>query len=61
MVAPLEMHASGFLIVLSQAPKVFTMRVVQGGAGVRELACPRPHDLHGAMVPRGFLNPGPPH
>jgi hypothetical protein len=31
MVAPLEMHASGFLIVLSQAPKVFTMRVMQGG------------------------------
>jgi hypothetical protein len=33
MVAPLETHAFGFLIVPSQAPKVFTMRVVQGGGG----------------------------
>jgi hypothetical protein len=61
MVAPLETHGSGFLIVLSQAPKVFTVRVVRGGGGVWELTCPRPHDLHGAMVPRDFLNLDPPH
>jgi hypothetical protein len=53
MVAPLETHASRFLIVLSQAPKVFTLRGVPGGSG--------PHNLHRAMVPRGFLSPDPPH
>jgi predicted short-subunit dehydrogenase-like oxidoreductase (DUF2520 family) len=48
MVTPLETHASVFLTVLSQAPKVFTVRGVPRG-GVRELTCLGPHDLHGAM------------
>jgi hypothetical protein len=29
--------------------------------GVQELACPGPHNLHRAMVPRGFLSPDPPY
>jgi hypothetical protein len=29
--------------------------------GVQELACLRPHDLHGAIVPCGFLSSDPPH
>jgi hypothetical protein len=33
MVAPLEMHASGFLTMPSQAPNVFTLRGVPGGPG----------------------------
>jgi hypothetical protein len=61
MVAPLEMHASEFLTALSQAPKVFTVCIMSGGGGVQELTCPRPHDMHRAMVPRGFLSPDPPH
>jgi hypothetical protein len=31
MVAPLEMHASGFLSAPSQAPKVFSLRGVPRG------------------------------
>jgi hypothetical protein len=31
MVAPLEMHTSGFLTTPSQAPKVFTLRGMPGG------------------------------
>jgi hypothetical protein len=61
MVAPLDMHASRFLTMASQAPKVFTLHGVPGGGGVRELAYPRPHDLHGATVPHNFLNPDPPY
>jgi hypothetical protein len=49
----MEMHASGFLTASSQVLKVFTVRGVPGGPG--------PHNLHGAMVPRGFVNPDPPH
>jgi hypothetical protein len=58
MVAPLETHASGYLTTLSQAPKVLTCVACRG---VRELACPGSHDLHGAAVPRDFLSPDPPH
>jgi hypothetical protein len=58
MVAPLKMHASGFLTTLSQAPKVFILR---GVPGVHELTCPGPHDLHRTTVPRDFLSSDPPH
>jgi hypothetical protein len=34
MVAPLEMHTSGFLTTPSQAPKVFTLRGMPGGGGL---------------------------
>jgi hypothetical protein len=62
MIAPLEMHVSGFLTASSQAPKVFTLRGMLGGeGGVRELTCPRPHDLHGGTVPHDFLSIDPPH
>jgi hypothetical protein len=40
------MHASGFLTTSSQAPKVSTLRGVQGG--IREVAYLGPHDMHGA-------------
>jgi hypothetical protein len=33
MVAPLETHASGFLTMLSQVPKVFTLHGVPSGSG----------------------------
>jgi hypothetical protein len=33
MVAPLEMHTSGFLTALSQTPKVLTVHDVPGGSG----------------------------
>jgi hypothetical protein len=36
MIAPLEMHASGFLTASSQAPKVFTLRGMLGGRGASE-------------------------
>jgi hypothetical protein len=42
-----------FLTTLCQAPEVFTVRVMLGG--------PRPHDLHGVMVPHDFLSPDPCH
>jgi hypothetical protein len=64
MIAPLEMHVSGFLTASSQAPKVFTLRGMPGGGGeggVRELTFPRPHDLHGGTVPHDFLSIDPPH
>jgi hypothetical protein len=51
------MHTSGFLTAPSQAPTVFTLR---GVPGVRELACPGPHNLHEAMVAHDFLNLDPP-
>jgi hypothetical protein len=35
MIAPLEMHVSGFLTASSQAPKVFTLRGMPGGGGGR--------------------------
>jgi hypothetical protein len=44
--------------MLSQAPKAFTLC---GVPEIQELACPVPHDLHRAMMPRGFLSPDPPH
>jgi hypothetical protein len=58
MVDPLVTHASRFLTTPSQAPKVFTVRVVPG---VWKLTCLGSHNLHEAMVPRGFLSPDPPH
>jgi hypothetical protein len=61
MVAPLEMHTSGFLTTPSQAPKVFTLRGMPGGGGVWELTYQGAHDLHRATVPRRFLSPDPPY
>jgi hypothetical protein len=54
------MHAFGFLTAPSQALKVFTLRGMPRG-GVQELASLGPHDLHRAMVPRGFFSPDPPY
>jgi hypothetical protein len=42
MVAPLEMHASEFLTVPSQAPKVFALCGVLGGLGTHRSGTPQP-------------------
>jgi hypothetical protein len=46
---------------VESGPQSFHRARRVGWGGVRKLTCPRPHDLHGAMVLHSFLSPGPPH